>query len=120
MIYIQTNLEIADNSGALKAQCIKILNNKKVGNIGCLVLVTVKKINPKKKILKGNLYKCVIVRIKKKIYRQGGYIFVMENAVVVLNNTLMPIGTRIFGPVLRELRFDRRFSKIISLAKFIV
>ena len=120
MIYVQTNLEVADNSGALKVRCIKVLNNKKIGSIGSLILVAIKKINPKKKILKGSIYKCVVVRLKKKINRQGGYISISENAVVILNNNLMPIATRIFGPVLRELRTDRKYSKIISLAKFVI
>jgi len=120
MIYVQTNLEVADNSGALIVRCIKVLNNKLIGSIGSLILVAVKKINPKKKILKGSLYKCVIVRLKRKIKRNGGYISINENSVVILNNTLMPIATRIFGPVLRELRLDRRYSKIISLAKFVL
>lgn len=120
MIYVQTNLEVADNSGALYVRCLKILNNKKIGTIGSLILVAIKKINPKKKILKSNIHKCVIVRLKKKIKRQGGYISISENAVVILNNNLMPIATRIFGPVLKELRLDRKYSKIISLAKFVL
>jgi large subunit ribosomal protein L14 len=120
MVYVQTRLAVADNSGALNVQCIKILNNKSVGRIGYIILVALKKINPKKKLLKGQLHKCVIVRMRKKVIRKGGYIFVNENAVVVLNNNLMPIATRIFGPILRELRLNRRFSKIISLAKFVL
>jgi|SRR3989338_1141364 large subunit ribosomal protein L14 len=120
MIFIQTKLEVADNSGALVVRCIKILNNKLIGTIGSLILVAIQKINPKKKILKGSIYKCVIVRLKRKVIRNGGYISINENAVVILNNNLMPIATRIFGPVLRELRLDRKYSKIISLAKFVI
>jgi len=120
MIYVQTKLNVADNSGALKVKCIKILNNKKIGSIGDLILVSVQKINPIKKIVKGSLQKGVIVRLQKKIYRDGGYISVGENAIVILNNNLLPIGTRIFGPVLRELRLCNKYSKILSLAKFVV
>ena len=120
MIYIQTNLNVADNSGALKVRCIKVLNNKKVGTIGDLILVSVTKINPIKKITKGSLQKGVIVRLNKKIYRDGGYIAINENAIVVLNNNLLPLGTRIFGPVLRELRLCNKYSKILSLAKFVL
>ncbi len=120
MIYVQTKLTVADNSGGLVVRCVKIFNNKVFGGIGSLILVSLLKINPKKKLLKGNLQKCVVVRSRKKLIRKGGYVKVDENAVVVLNNTLMPIATRIFGPILRELRLDRRFSKIISLAKFVL
>ena len=120
MIVIQTKLFIADNSGALIARCIKILNNKSIGLIGDLILVSLLKINPKKKLIKGSLQKGVIVRSKRKILRNGGYIFVYQNAIVILNNNLLPIATRIFGPILKELRKQRNFSKILSLAKYIV
>jgi large subunit ribosomal protein L14 len=120
MVYVQTKLEIADNSGGLKALCIKILDKKFVGSVGSLVLVSLKKINPKKKLLKGHLHKGVIVRLRKKTIRNGGYVFVDENAIVILNNTLLPLATRIFGPVLRELRIFRKFNKILSLAKFVI
>ena len=73
-----------------------------------------------KKILKGSLQKGVIVRLNKKIIRNGGYISIKENAIVILNNNLLPIGTRIFGPVLRELRLSNKYSKILSLAKYVL
>lgn len=120
MVYVQTKLNVADNSGALSVKCIKILNNKSIGHIGDLVLVSVRKVNPKKKILKKSLQKAVIVRIKSKVNRSGGYICVGDNAVVLLNNQMLPRGTRIFGPILRELYSYKQYSKILSLATFIV
>lgn len=120
MIYVQTKLNTADNSGALKVKCIKVLNNKKIGTIGDLILVSVKQINPKKKILKGSLQKGVIVRLKSKIKRYGGYISIGDNAIILLNNQQLPIGTRVLGPILRELRLYRQYSKLVSLATYVL
>lgn len=120
MIVVHTKLNVADNSGALLVRCIKVLNNKILGCVGDIILVTLLKINPLKKLVKGSLQKGVIVRAKRKILRNGGYISIHENALVILNNNLLPMSTRIFGPVLRELRKRRHFTKILSLAKFIV
>lgn len=120
MVYVQTKLNVADNSGALSVKCIKVLNNKSIGRIGNLVLVSVRKVNPKKKILKKSLQKAVIVRVKAKVHRDGGYICVGDNAVVLLNNQFLPRGTRIFGPILRELYNYKQYSKILSLATFII
>lgn len=120
MIVVHTKLNVADNSGALFVRCVKVLNNKILGCVGDIILVTLLKINPLKKLVKGSLQKGVIVRAKRKILRNGGYISVQENALVILNNNLLPMSTRIFGPVLRELRKRRHFTKILSLAKFIV
>jgi large subunit ribosomal protein L14 len=120
MIYVQTKLNVADNSGALKVKCIKVLNNKFIGSIGDLLLVSLKKINPKKKLLKSSLQKGVIVRMRRKLKRNGGYISIDENAIVILNNNLLPMGTRILGPILRELRVYRQYSKIISLATYVL
>jgi large subunit ribosomal protein L14 len=121
MIYTLTNLNVADNSGALKVRCIKILNNKKIGKVGDLLLVSVLKINPLKKILRSSLQKGVLVRSCLNTRRSEGIINLYDKAIVVLNNNLLPIGTRIFGPVLRELRLKRnKYTKILSLAKYVL
>jgi large subunit ribosomal protein L14 len=120
MIYVLTRLNVADNSGALKVSCIKILNNKKKGKIGDIILVTVLQINPIKKILRGTLQKGVIVRCFQNVVRPEGAVNTYENAIVLLNNNFLPVGTRIFGPVLRELRSSNKYSKILSLAKYVI
>ncbi len=119
MIQMQTKLEVADNSGAKKVQCIKVLGGSKrmSANIGDVIVVAVKEAIPGGKVKKGDVKKAVIVRTKYSIGREDGtYIKFDNNSVVLLaaNNT-DPIGTRIFGPVARELR-GRNFTKICSLA----
>lgn len=119
MIQMQTKLEVADNSGAKKVQCIKVLGGSKrmTAGIGDIVVVAVKEAIPGGKVKKGDVKKAVIVRTKYSIRREDGtYIKFDNNSVVLIaaNNT-DPIGTRIFGPVARELR-GRNFTKICSLA----
>ncbi|AFQ24055.1 50S ribosomal protein L14 [Candidatus Portiera aleyrodidarum] len=119
MIQTQTNLELADNSGAKKVQCIKVLggSRRRYANIGDLIKITVKEAIPKGKVKKGQVMKAVVVRTKKGIRRKDGSIIRFDsNAVVLLNNTNEQlVGTRIFGPVTRELRTEK-FMKIVSLA----
>lgn len=119
MIQTQTKLEIADNSGAKKVQCIKVLggSRRRYAKIGDLIKITVKEATPKGKVKKGQVMKAVVVRTKKGIRRMDGSIIRFDsNAVVLLNNTTeQPVGTRIFGPVTRELRTEK-FMKIVSLA----
>lgn len=118
MIQMQSELLVADNSGAKKVMCIKVLggSKKRFANIGDLIKVSVKDAIPAGKVKKGEVSNAVIVRTKKGIGRcDGSYLKFDNNAVVLLNNKLQPIGTRIFGPVTRELRNDR-YMKIISLA----
>ena len=118
MIQMQTMLAVADNSGAKKLQCIKVLggSKRKYAGIGDVVKVTVKEALPTSKVKKGDLRRAVIVRTKKEIRREdGSYIRFDENAAVLLTPLDDPIGTRIFGPVARELR-ARNFMKIVSLA----
>lgn len=119
MIQTQTKLEIADNSGAKKVQCIKVLGGSRhrYAKIGDLIKITVKEAIPKGKVKKGQVMKAVVVRTKKgKRRRDGSIIRFDSNAVVLLNNTTeQPVGTRIFGPVTRELRTEK-FMKIVSLA----
>ncbi|VAX23677.1 LSU ribosomal protein L14p (L23e) [hydrothermal vent metagenome] len=118
MIQAETNLVVADNSGAKKVRCIKVLggSGRKYASIGDLIVVTVKAAIPNSGIKKGEVTRAVIVRTNKEVRRNdGSYIRFDENAAVLLNAQNEPIGTRIFGPVARELR-DKRFMKIISLA----
>jgi len=115
---MQTNLEVADNSGAKRVMCIKVVGSTKrrYASVGDLVMVSVKEAIPEGKVKKGDVVKAVIVRTSKAVKRvDGSYIRFDDNAAVLLNNQLEPIGTRIFGPVARELR-AKKFMKIISLA----
>lgn len=118
MIQMQSNLEVADNSGARRVQCIKVLggSGRKVAGIGDVIVVSVKEAIPRGKVKKGDVHRAVIVRTAKEIRRaDGSAIRFDRNAAVLLNKQDEPIGTRIFGPVTRELR-SRKFMKIISLA----
>lgn len=118
MIQMQTFLGAADNSGAKKLQCIKVLggSKRKYAGIADIIVVSVKEAIPKSKVKKGEVHKAVIVRTSKEISRpDGSYIRFDGNDAVLLNNQNEPIGTRIFGPVARELR-AKRFMKIVSLA----
>ena len=118
MIQMQSVLGAADNSGAKKLQCIKVLggSKRKYAGIGDIIVVSVKEAIPKSKVKKGDVVKAVIVRTTKEIGRaDGSYIKFDDNAAVLISATREPVGTRIFGPVARELR-AKRFMKIISLA----
>ncbi len=118
MIQMQTNLDVADNSGARRVQCIKVLggSHRRYAGIGDIIKVTVKEAIPRGKVKKGDVLNAVVVRTRKGIRRaDGSTIRFDSNAAVLLNNNKHPIGTRIFGPVTRELRSDN-FMKIISLA----
>ena len=118
MIQMQTTLNVADNSGARRVQCIKVLggSHRRYAGIGDVIKVTVKDAIPRGKVKKGDVYNAVVVRTKKGVRRSDGSLIRFDgNAAVLLNNQLQPIGTRIFGPVTRELRSER-FMKIISLA----
>ena len=119
MIQMQSNLDVADNSGARRVQCIKVLGGAKrkyasVGDI--IVVVSVKEAIPRGRVKKGDVRKAVVVRTAKEVHREDGTTIRFDrNAAVILNNNMEPIGTRIFGPVVRELR-AKNFMKIISLA----
>ena len=118
MIQMQSNINVADNSGARKVQCIKVLggSKKRFAGIGEIIIVSIKDAIPKGKVKKGDVYKALIVRTKKDFSRaDGSTIRFDKNAVVLLDKQEEPIGTRIFGPVTRELR-SKKFMKIISLA----
>ena len=118
MIQMQSSLEVADNSGAKKVQCIKVLGGakRKYASVGDIIVVSIKEAIPRGKVKKGEVRRAVIVRTSKQIHRQDGSSIKFDtNAAVLLNAQLQPIGTRIFGPVTRELRTEK-FMKIISLA----
>ena len=118
MIQMQTNLEVADNSGARRVQCIKVLggSKRKYAGIGDIIVVSVKEAIPRGRVKKGEVMKAVIVRTAKDIRRSDGSVIRFDrNAAVLVNNQGEPIGTRIFGPVTRELR-AKRHMKIVSLA----
>lgn len=118
MIQTETRLNAADNSGAKELYCIKILggSKKRYASVGDIIVVSVKEAIPNAKVKKGDVMKAVIVRTKKAIKRSdGSYIRFDENSAVLVNQNQEPIGTRIFGPVARELR-AKRFMRIISLA----
>jgi len=117
MIYPQTILTVADNTGAKKVMCIQILGgNKKYVEIGDTIIAVVKEAIPNMPIKRSDVVKAIIIRTKKTIRRQDGmYIRFDDNAAVVVNTENNPRGTRVFGPVAREIR-DKNFSKIVSLA----
>lgn len=118
MIQMQTALDVADNSGAKKVMCIKVLggSRRRYASVGDMIVVSVKEALPNSKVKKGEVHKAVIVRTRKEIVRaDGSYIRFDENSAVLINNQGEPIGTRIFGPVARELR-AKQFMKIVSLA----
>jgi len=118
MIQMQSKLFVADNSGAKKVMCIKVLggSRKRFAKIGDLIKVSVKVVIPNGKVKKGEVLDAVIVRTRQGVNRQdGSFIKFDSNAVVLLNNKGQPIGTRVFGPITRELRSDK-YMKLISLA----
>ena len=118
MIQMQTNLDVADNSGARRVQCIKVLggSKRKYASVGDVIVVSVKEAIPRGRVKKGDVIKAVVVRTAKEVRRDDGKAIRFDsNAAVILSNSGEPIGTRIFGPVVRELR-AKNFMKIISLA----
>jgi large subunit ribosomal protein L14 len=118
MIQVQSSLSAADNSGAKEMMCIKVLGGSKrrYASVGDVIKVTIKDAIPRGKVKKGEVYNAVVVRTAKGVRRADGSVIRFDgNAAVLLNNKLEPIGTRIFGPVTRELRSEK-FMKIVSLA----
>jgi large subunit ribosomal protein L14 len=122
MIQTETVLDVADNSGARKVLCIKVLggSGRRYASIGDVIVVSVKEATPNSKVKKGEVMKAVVVRTAKEVRRaDGSYIRFDNNSAVLIDNQREPIGTRIFGPVARELR-AKRFMKIISLAPEVI
>ena len=121
MIRVETMLNVADNSGARKIQCIKVLggSRRRYAGVGDVIVASVKEANPRGAVKKGEVVRAVIVRTAKEFGRpDGSYIKFDKNAAVIIDNQNQPRGTRIFGPVARELR--RRFAKFISLAPEVI
>ncbi len=122
MIQEQTYLSVADNTGAKKVQCIRVLGgtNRRYASLGDLIVVAVKEAIPEGTVKKGEVKKAVIVRMRKVFRRpDGSYIRFDENAAVLVNDAKEPIGTRVFGPIARELR-DRKYMRIVSLAPEVI
>ena len=118
MIQMQTNLDVADNSGARRVMCIKVLGGSKrrYATVGDIIVVSIKEAIPRGKVKKGDVMKAVVVRVAKDIRRPDGSVIRFDrNAAVLINNQSEPVGTRIFGPVVRELR-AKSHMKIVSLA----
>ncbi|MBN8541921.1 MAG: 50S ribosomal protein L14 [Deltaproteobacteria bacterium] len=118
MIQMQTRLRVADNSGAKEVMCIKVLggSQRRYASVGDIIVVSIKESMPQSKVKKGDVAKAVVVRTKRKVRRADGtFIRFDDNSAVLINNQKEPIGTRIFGPVARELR-AKQFVKIVSLA----
>jgi len=115
---MQTNLDVADNSGAKRVMCIKVLggSHRRYAGIGDIIKVSIKDAIPRGRVKKGEVYNALVVRTRNGVRRSDGSVIRFDgNAAVILNNNLQPLGTRIFGPVTRELRGEK-FMKIISLA----
>lgn len=122
MIVFQTNLKVADNSGAKRVQCIKILGGSKrlSATIGDIIVVSVKDALPNRKVKKGEVQRALIIRTRQGIVRETGEKIKFDsNAVILLNNQNMPLGTRIFGPVTKELR-QKNMLRVISLASHVI
>jgi large subunit ribosomal protein L14 len=125
MIYPKSILKSADNTGAKYLRCLRILESKssrgkkRFGIIGDIILVSVRVCKSQKKVKKGNVFKAIIVRTIRKIKRESGWLFFNDNAVVLLNKKMLPLGTRIFGPVARDIKF-RKMTKILSGAVLIL
>ena len=118
MIQVQTKLEVADNSGARRVQCIRVLGGtrRRTASVGDVIVVTVKEAIPRGRVKKGDIHKAVVVRTAKEIHRADGTSIRFDrNAAVLINPQGQPLGTRVFGPVARELR-ARQFMRIVSLA----
>ena len=118
MVQQETHLRVADNTGAKELKCIRVLggSTRRYGNIGDVIVASVRKAAPGGQVKKGDVVRCVVVRVKKEVRRKdGSYIRFDENAAVLVDDSGAPRGTRIFGPVARELR-DRKYMKIVSLA----
>lgn len=120
MIQEASDLAVADNSGAKRVRCFRVLKNKKTAGVGDIIIASVKDAEPRGVVKKGEVIRAVIVRQKKRILRSdGSYIFFYDNSCVIIDDKKNPKGTRVFGPVARELR-ERGFMKILSLAPEVI
>ena len=123
MIQMQTRLKVADNSGARKVQCIKVLGGSKrmIAGVADIIKVSVKEALPDSKVKKGEIYNALIVRVASNVERADGtFMRFKEPAVIMLDKDLKPIGTRVFGPVMREIRNLGKFNDVLSLAPEVI
>jgi large subunit ribosomal protein L14 len=118
MIFVSTIVKISDNSGARLAKCIHIYKKKKFASIGDMILVSIKTYNPKKKIKKGEMHLSIVIRVKRFINYNNGYIKFEDNAVVLLNKKLLPLGTRLFGVSIKNIRLINR--KVFLMLPYII
>lgn len=118
MIFVSTILNVSDNSGARLAKCIHIYKRKKFGSIGDMILISVKTYNPKKKIKKGEMYLSIIIRVKRFISYNNSYIKFDDNAIILLNKKLLPVGTRLFGVSLKKIRLINK--KVFLMLPYIL
>lgn len=118
MIFVSTVVKVSDNSGARLAKCIHIYKKKKFASIGDMILVSIKTYNPKKKIKKGEMYLSIVIRVKRFLNYNNGYIKFEDNAIVLINKKLLPIGTRLFGVSIKNIRIINR--KIFLMLPYIV
>ena len=125
MIFPKTILKTDDNSGAKYVKCLRILETKstkgkkKFAVLGDIILISVRRSKSDKKVKKGNVFKAIVVRTIKSVKRENGWVYFNDNAVVLLNKKMLPLGTRIFGPIGRDIRF-RKMTKILSNASLIL
>lgn len=125
MLFTKTFVKVVDNSGARYARCLKVLKTisaygkKKEASVGDLILVSVRFCLPGKKVIKGSLYKALVIRTLHPVKRLVGNVSLMENAVILLDKKLQPLGTRLFGPVARETRV-KKYNKLSTIARFVV
>ena len=125
MLFPKSFVKVVDNSGAKYARCLKVLRTvsafgkKKHATVGDLVLVSVRFCIPRKKVKKGDIFTGLVIRTRAMVHRSVGNLWLMENAVILLDKKLQPIGTRMFGPVAREVRV-KKYNKLATIAKFMV
>lgn len=125
MLFPKSFLKVVDNSGAKYARCLRVLRTtssygkKKYASVGDLVLVSVRFCIPRKKVKKGDMFTALVVRTKCLVKRSSGHLWLMENAIILLDKKMQPLGTRMFGPVAREVRV-KKYNKLATIARFVV
>lgn len=125
MIFPKTFLKAADNSGAKYVKCLRILETKssrgkkRYAGVGDIILVSIRICEAQKKVKKGNVFKAIVVRTVRKIKREFGWLFLSDNAVVLLNKKMLPLGTRVFGPIARDIRL-KKMTKILISASLVL
>lgn len=125
MVQVKTFLKVADNSGAKFVRCIKVLESvsssgkKRVASVGDIILVSVRFCIPNKKVKKGLVFKALVVRINNKLFRKSGWVSFQDNFAILLDKKMNPLGTKIFGPMPREIKF-KNYNKLALMSKFVI